>query len=98
MREAERKEAEKVAAEKAAKHAAYLARLEAKMARMAGIEVMPEPVSIALSQDEQESLIEEPAIKPKRRRRKAAPKKELDHADETGQERESDLGQHLDAS
>ena len=58
---------------KADRDAANDARIAAKLARATGEK--PAPALVALSDTEKEALIEEPAIKPKRRRR-AASKKE----------------------
>jgi len=95
LRESEQKEFARAAEEKAKKHQAYLERLEAKLARIAGVE----PAAVVLTEPEKEALVEEAApVKPKRRRRKAAPKKEADHAAEERQEPRDDLGEHFDAS
>lgn len=97
LRESEQKEFARAAEEKAKKHQAYLERLEAKLARIAGVE--PEPAAVVLTEPEKEALVEEAApVKPKRRRRKAAPKKEADYAAEERQEPRDDLGEHFDAS
>ena len=79
---------------KADRDAANEARIAAKLGRATGEEPAPPPVVLS---DSEEALPEEPAIKPKRRR-KAAPKaKEMDHANEIGQEPGDDLGEHQDA-
>jgi len=80
---------------KADRDAANEARIAAKLGRAAGEE--PAPPSVVLSDVEQEALIEEPAIKPKRRR-KAAPKKEAQDAAKEGTWPGDDLGEHQDAS
>jgi len=79
---------------KADRDAANEARIAAKLGRAAGEE--PAPPSVVLSDVEQEALIEEPAIKPKRRR-KAAPKKEAQDAAKEGTWPGDDLGEHQDA-
>jgi hypothetical protein len=79
---------------KADRDAANDARIAAKLGRATGEE--PAPPSVALSDAEQEALIEEPAIKPKRRR-KAAPKKEAQDAAKEGTWPGDDLGEHQDA-
>lgn len=80
---------------KADRDAANEARIAAKLGRATGEE--PAPPSVVLSDVEQEALIEEPAIKPKRRR-KAAPKKEAQDAAKEGTWPGDDLGEHQDAS
>ena len=79
---------------KADRDAANEARIAAKLGRATGEE--PAPPSVVLSDVEQEALIEEPAIKPKRRR-KAAPKKEAQDAAKEGTWPGDDLGEHQDA-
>ena len=79
---------------KADRDAANEARIAAKLGRAAGEE--PAPPSVVLSDVEQEALIEEPEIKPKRRR-KAAPKKEAQDAAKEGTWPGDDLGEHQDA-
>jgi len=79
---------------KADRDAANEARIAAKLGRATGEE--PAPPLVALSEAEQEALIEEPAIKPKRRR-KAAPKKEAQDAAKEGTWPGDDLGEHQDA-
>jgi hypothetical protein len=90
-------EAEALAAEeqrKADRDAANEKRIAAKLGRSTQAE--PAPPEVALFESEGEALPEEPAIKPKRRR-KAAPKKEAENADEKGTWSGDDLGEHPDA-
>ena len=79
---------------KADRDAANEARIAAKLGRAAGEEPAPPPVVLS---DSEEALPEEPAIKPKRRR-KAAPKKEAQDAAKEGTWPGDDLGEHQDAS
>jgi hypothetical protein len=80
---------------KADRDAANEARIAAKLGRATGEE--PAPPSVVLSDVEQEALIEEPAIKPKRRRKAAPKKKEAQDAAEEGTWPGDDLGEHQDA-
>ena len=81
---------------KADRDAANEARIAAKLGRATVEE--PAPPTVVLSDVEQEALIEEPAIKPKRRRKAAPKKKEAENADEEGTQPGDDLGEHPDAS
>lgn len=78
---------------KAERDAANEARIAAKLGRPTGEEPAPPPVVLS---DSEEALPEEPAIKPKRRR-KAAPKKEAQDAAKEGTWPGDDLGEHQDA-
>jgi hypothetical protein len=79
---------------KADRDAANQARIAAKLGRATGEEPAPPPVVLSVSED---ALPEEPAIKPKRRR-KAAPKKEAENAAQERTWSGDDLGEHPDAS
>ena len=89
MRELEALEFAAEEKRKADRDAANAARIAAKLGRATGEEPAPPPVVL--------SEPEEPAIKPKRRR-KAAPKKEAENADEERTQSGDDLGEHPDAS
>jgi len=94
MRELEALEFAKEEKRKADRDAANAARIAAKLGRATGEEPAPPPVVLSESE---KAFPEEPAIKPKRRR-KAAPKKEAENADEKGTQSGDDLGEHPDAS
>ena len=96
MRELEALEFAKEEKRKADRDAANAARIAAKLGRATGEE--PAPPTVVLSDVEQEALIEEPAIKPKRRRKAAPKKKEAQDAAEEGTWSGDDLGEHPDAS
>ena len=95
MRELEALEFAAEEKRKADRDAANEARIAAKLGRATGEE--PAPPAVMLSEPEQEALVEEAKPKPKRRR-KAAPKKEAENADEEGTQPGDDLGEHPDAS
>jgi len=94
MRELEALEFAAEEKRKADRDVANAARIAAKLGRATGEEPAPPPVVLS---EPEEALPEEPAIKPKRRR-KAAPKKEAENADEERTQSGDDLGEHPDAS
>ena len=80
LRELERLAFDAEEKRKADRDAANEARIAAKLGRATVEE--PAPPTLVLSDVEQEALIEEPAIKPKRRRKAAPKKKEAQDAAE----------------
>ena len=80
---------------KADRDAANEARIAAKLGRATVEEPAPPPVALS---DLEEALPEEPAIKPKRRRKAAPKKKEAQDAAEEGTWSGDGLGEHQDAS
>jgi len=96
LRELERLAFDAEEKRKADRDAANEARIAAKLGRATVEE--PAPPTLVLSDVEQEALIEEPAIKPKRRRKAAPKKKEAQDAAEEGTWSGDDLGEHQDAS
>jgi hypothetical protein len=96
LRELERLAFDAEEKRKADRDAANEARIAAKLGRATVEE--PAPPTVVLSDVEQEALIEEPAIKPKRRRKAAPKKKEAQDAAEEGTWSGDDLGEHQDAS
>jgi len=96
LRELERLAFDAEEKRKADRDAANEARIAAKLGRATVEE--PAPPTVVLSDVEQEALIEEPAIKPKRRRKAAPKKKEAQDAAEEGTWSGDDLGEHPDAS
>ena len=95
LRELERLAFDAEEKRKADRDAANEARIAAKLGRATVEE--PAPPTLVLSDVEQEALIEEPAIKPKRRRKAAPKKKEAQDAAEEGTWSGDDLGEHQDA-
>ena len=95
LRELERLAFDAEEKRKADRDAANEARIAAKLGRATVEE--PAPPTLVLSDVEQEALIEEPAIKPKRRRKAAPKKKEAQDAAEEGTWPGDDLGEHQDA-
>ena len=89
MRELEALEFAAEEKRKADRDAANAARIAAKLGRAAGEEPAPPPVVL--------SGPDVPGIRPNCRR-KAAPKKEAENADEKGTWSGDDLGEHPDAS